>query len=64
MDYLPKRTAPLIVALAAVHPACGFLRIDGRSRDPVSVAKPLEEVAILAATTAEGRMLRMGRLPA
>src|SRR5690242_4783823 len=49
----PQRTAHLVVALAAVHP----LGVDLRTRDAIPIAEPLQEVAILAAAAAEGRVL-------
>src|SRR5205814_5689172 len=55
----PPAQAPgsLPVALVAVHPAKGLLLIGGRAGDAIAVAKPFQEVAILAAAAAERRML-------
>ena len=51
-----KRSAPLIVALAAVQ--SGF--VGTRTGDPVAFAEPLQEVAVL--TTAAAERLVFGML--
>jgi len=51
---LPRRTAPLIAALAAVHPF-GIGRWAG---DAIALAEPVQQVAVLAAAAAKGCMLR------
>src|SRR5438445_13788156 len=45
-----RRTAQLIVALAAVH----LFRIDRRTGDAIAVAEPFQEVAIAATGAAKG----------
>ena len=49
-----ERSASLAVAILAVQP----IGIGGRTGDAIAFAKPLQQVAILAAATAEWRVIR------
>jgi len=49
-----KRARSLTFTLAAVHP----LGIGRRARNAIAFAEPLQEIAVLAAAAAEGRVLR------
>src|SRR5436309_2044353 len=55
-----RRTAQLIVALAAVH----LFRIDRRTGDAIAVAEPFQEITIAATGAAEGRIFGPLRLAA
>ena len=55
-----KRARSLTVAPVAVHP----FGIGRRSRDAIALAKPVQEVAVLAPAAAEGRMFGLLRLAA
>jgi len=55
-----KRARSLTVAPVAVHP----FGVGRRSRDAIALAKPLQEIAVLAPAAAEGRMFGLLRPPA
>src|SRR5882762_10240106 len=60
----PRRSepAPLTFTLSTVHPAKGRRLIGRRTRNAIAFAEPFQQVAVLAAAAAEGRMLHAGRL--
>ena len=53
-----QATGSLTLVRAPVHPERFGFGIDRRTRDPVSVSKPLQQVAVLAACAAERCELR------
>ena len=57
---VPERARSLTVALAAVHP----FGIRRRTGNAIAVAEPFQEIAVLAALAAEGRVLFCGGSPA